>query len=360
MKKLLAMMLAAIMVLSLTACGGSDKKETEAAKTETKAAAEEKETKAAEEVSGFDTKYTWSLATTYATGTPMVDAYQMFSDLLAEYSGGAITLNVFPDSSLMGENDSFLALKSGELEFAGFGPTPFYLYSEDYGFMLAPFMIQSREEYQRLYTSDLVQEAVELWRTEYNTRDLGGMVYRGFRNMSANTAVNSVEDLKGVKLRMNDNQLWAASWNTLGATTVPIALGELYTSIQNGAADASEGPWEQMASLNLQEVQDYIIETKHIAESVGIWMAEDLYQSLPENYKEVVDKACAEALVFLEEQAIAREEDYKQQLIDGGCEFIEPDLSGFMAGAEELWNDYFETTWTASTLEEVLAIKNGN
>ena len=219
--------------------------------------------------------------------------------------------------------------------------------------------ICTAEAYQNLYNSDLVEKAKETWRTEYNTRDVAGMAYRGFRNMSCNKAINKVDDLNGVKLRLNDNQLWGACWSELGATPVPIALGELYTSIQNGAADASEGPWEQMKSINLEEVQDYIIETKHICESVGMWMAEDLYESLPDNYKAVVDKAGKEAIEFLEKEAIAREDDYKQQLIDGGCEFIEPDLRGFIDKAENIWDEYFESTWTVTTLEEVQDIMAG-
>ena len=114
-----------------------------------------------------------------------------------------------------------------------------------------------------------------------------------------------------------------------------------------------------MKSINLEEVQDYIIETKHICESVGMWMAEDLYESLPDNYKAVVDKAGKEAIEFLEKEAIAREDDYKQQLIDGGCEFIEPDLSGFIDKAENIWDEYFESTWTVTTLEEVQDIMAG-
>ncbi|MGE4484479.1 MAG: TRAP transporter substrate-binding protein [Oscillospiraceae bacterium] len=358
-KRTLAALLALAMVFSLAACSGSTGSDSSTSASTSASSTASSTSSSTATASAFDKEYTWSLASTYATGTPMVDAYQKFADLLNEYSEGAITLNVFADSSLMDENDAFLSVKSGELEFAGFGPTPFYLYSEDYGFMLAPFLINSKEAYQRLYNSDLVQQAVELWKTDYNTRDVAGMGYRGFRNMSSDKAINTVDDLKGLKLRMNNNQVWCDIWNTLGATTVPIALGELYTSIQNGAAQASEGPWEQMKSLNLEEVQDYIVETKHICESVGIWMAEDLYESLPANYQEVVDKAGQESVTYMEEQCIARENDYKQQLIDGGCEFIEPDLSGFMTKAESIWNDYFASTWTVTTLEEVQSIMAG-
>jgi tripartite ATP-independent transporter DctP family solute receptor len=307
----------------------------------------------------FDRKYTWSLATTYATGSPMVNAYYYFSEKMKEYSNGAITLNVFPDSVLMGEDDAFLAVKAGELEFAGFGPSTFYLYSEDYGFMLAPFLIPSYEVYLRLYNSPLIEQAKKIWREQYNTRDVGGMGYRGFRSMSSSKSIARVEDLRGLKLRLNTNPLWVDSWKTLGATTVPIALGELYTSLQNGTVDASEGPWEQMKNLNLEEVQNYIALTKHIIEIAGMWMSESTYQALPDHYKAVVDRAGKEAIDYMTKEAMEKEEEFRQALVNGGCEYLEPDLSGFYRIAESVWDQYFKSTWTAATLDEVMRIQQG-
>lgn len=64
-----------------------------------------------------------------------------------------------------------------------------------------------------------------------------------YRNMTSDRPINDVSDLKGVKLRMNSNQVWNDVWNGLGATCVSIALNELYTSMQTGVANASEIPW---------------------------------------------------------------------------------------------------------------------
>lgn len=366
-KRIAALILAAAMAAGLVGCGGGSA-QGEASGTETKTEAQENEAaqgeveKPAEAAGaeGFDTQYTWTLSCTYSTGSPAVLAYEKFAELLSEYSGGAITLNVFADSALMGENDSFVAVKSGELEFCGSGLTTIPMYNEEYGFILAPFLVDSWDSFMKLYNSDIMEEAREKWRTEQNTRGIGGMAYRGYRNMSSNQKIETVEDLKGVKLRMNSNQMWSDVWNSIGATSVPIALGELYTSIQNGAVDASEGPWEQMKGINLEEVQDYIIETKHTCNEVGIWMSESLYQSLPANYQEVIDKAAGESIVYLEELAIEKEDEYKQQLIDGGCEFVVPELDGFREKAEGIWNEYFEKTWTVTTLEEVQKIMSGN
>lgn len=346
-KRIMALLISAVLAVGAVGCGGdnADKEGGKKAKTE--------DTREKADSAEFTEKYSWSLSTTYPTGSPMVDGYYKFSELLDEYSGGSITLNVFPDSALMGENDSFLALKSSELEFVGCGPTPSYLFTPEYSFLSAPFLVGSKEEYQKLYNSPLFEQAKEIWRTEYNTRDVAGVAYRGFRNMSSNKKIETVEDLSNLKLRMNDNQQWSDTWKSLGATPVPIPLGELYTSVQNGTVDASEGPWDQIKSLNLEEVQDYIIETNHVYESAGIFMAEDLYESLPDNYKEVIDKAGKEAIEFMEEEAIAREDDYKQQLLDGGCELIIPELDGFEEKCTEILKQYFESTWTVSSLDEV-------
>lgn len=313
------------------------------------------------EISGdFNDKYTWSLSTTYSTGSPQVDAYNEFAELLGEYSGGAITLNVFPDSSLMGEKDSFLAIQASELEFTGCGPSFAQIFDESVGFISTPFLIPNYAAYRKIYDSPVMQDAEKRCAENFNCRDAGTVVYRGYRNMSSNKPVNSIDDMKNLKLRVIDNPVWSEIWSTFGATAVPMALGELYSGLQNGTVDASEGPWEQMAVNNLDEVQKYIIETKHVSEAVGIWMANDLYESLADNYKAAVDKATWNALADMEVWAIEKEDAFKQELIDGGCEYIsDPDLSGFYQIAQENFDKYFEEIWTATTLDELYEIMNG-
>lgn len=351
MKKILALATAlSLSACLLSGCSGND------ASSAGSAGGSNQSSGSSSGGSEFTEKYTWSLSSTYSSNSPMMEGAQVFADKLAEYSDGAITLNVFADSALMGENDAFAAIKADELEFACFGPTPIYLYSPEVGYYLAPFLLQSWDEVKTVYYSEPLEKAKETWRNEYNTRDIGGMVQRGWRNMSCSTPVNSVSDLKGVKLRLNDNQMWADIWNTLGATTVTINLGELYTSLQNGAVTASEGPWEQMATYSLWEVQDYVIQTQHVMESVGFWMSENLYQSLPDNYKDVIDRAAADGLAYIEEQCAARDSEYLQQMQDGGSTFIEPDRESFLKAAEPIYEEYFETTWTATTMEELNAL----
>ena len=177
--------------------------------------------------------------------------------------------------------------------------------------------------------------------------------------MSSTTPIRTAADLKGVKLRMNSNQVWNDVWNGLGATCVPIALGELYTSIQTGVATATEIPWSDAASLKLEEVQDYIIATNHVNEASCIYMSNSLFESLPEAYQDVLLRAAKEANEWGTKLAMESEEQYKQVFLDAGAELIEPDHDSFVKAAEPIWEQLFKTTWTGTTYEEVCGIMAG-
>lgn len=345
MKKVLACMMTIAMIAAmLTGCGSS---QSNAGDTTPSA-----DTPPAEE-SGFDQEYTWDLSTTYATGTPIVDGLYHFAELLNEYSDGTITLNVFPDGTLYNEADAIMAVKSGELDFTDSGTIAITTHLPQYGFISAPFMVTTYDQIMTLWNSDLIQAARTELEENYNTRNVGGLAYRGFRNMSSNVAISNVDDIQGILLRMNTNVVMNSVFNAIEAVCVPLSLNELYTSLQTGAVQSSEGPWEQMVSYNLHEVQDYIMETKHIVEASCIWMSNSLYESLPENYQEVVDRAAKEINDEIEKNCMAAEEAYKQTLIDNGCEVVECDISGFITKSEVAWEQLFQDTWAGFTLEQV-------
>lgn len=350
-RRILSLTFAFVLVIMTAACGDTS--------DQTPSADSDVSAQNSESASKFDKKYTWSLGSTYATGTPIVETYQKFADLVSEYSDGAMTINVFPDSQLGGENDEMQAVASGELEFMGGGSGVFWLYSEEASFICTPFLVPDWESYQNLYYSDMFEEIKASWAQDHNIKDLSGLIYRGYRNMTSDRPINDVSDLKGVKLRMNSNQVWNDVWNGLGATCVSIALNELYTSMQTGVANASEIPWADAASLKLEEVQDYIIQTQHVNEASVIYMSNSLYESLPAQYQEVLDRAAKEANEWGTELAMSTEDDYKQTFLDAGAELIVPDHDSFVEAARPIWDELFETTWTITTYDEVVALMEG-
>ena len=356
MKKILSLILALVMACSLIACGGS-KEEAPAAKEETKTEAPAAKEEAPAE-SGFDKEYKWSLATTYATGSVVVQMYERFAELCNEYTEGAITLTVFPDGTIASEDDAISQVMSGELEFCATGATLITSkLSPEHGWMAAPFMFESPAVREAVYNSDYWMAIRQQWAEENNILDLAGAFNRGNRTLVSKTKVESAADLQGLKLRMNSDAMWNAAWQAMGATTVTVSLGELYTSFQTGVVAACENPMSESGNLNIGEVAGYVMPTNHVAECAGIWMNYELFTSLPENYQAAVKKAAEQAFADCKPLVAEEEAMWLKDYQDKGCEYVENvDIESFRAASAEFWQEMFQTTWTAISYEDAMAL----
>lgn len=92
--------------------------------------------------------------------------------------------------------------------------------------------------------------------------------------------------------------------------------------LQQGTIDGEENPYMNIIGNNFQEVQKYVIETNHVGHIITFFMNNDLYQSLPEDVRALVDECAAEAVSYGNSQADESIAAYKKQCEDAGCEII--------------------------------------
>ena len=97
--------------------------------------------------------------------------------------------------------------------------------------------------------------------------------------------------------------------------------------LQQGTIDGEENPYMNIVGNNLQEVQKYIVETNHLGHIITFFMNNDLYQSLPENVKTLVDECAAEAVEYANSKADESIASYKKICEDAGCEIVTLDDS---------------------------------
>ncbi len=119
---------------------------------------------------------------------------------------------------------------------------------------------------------------------------LGGMWAADFRILSSNKPVQTAEDLKGLNIRVQENEYHIAFWKELGCNPTPLAFGELYVALQQGMMDAQENPPISIFGPKLYEVQKYIVETNHIPFINTMVMNKALYDGLTENQKLAMDQ----------------------------------------------------------------------
>lgn len=361
MKRLISYFLVVAMVsFMITACGSSGSSASETATTASGSDADNSATDtsvAESSVAESGENYNWSFSTTYGTGSIVVQMYERFAELANEYTDGAITITVFPDGTIASEDDALAQVSSGELEFCGTGTAPVYNYSPDDGWIIAPFLIPDKETYENVYNSDYWMAVRDSWATENNVLDLCGCMYRGARTLVSTKEVRNVDDLDGLKLRLNTSAVWNPAWQAIGATTVSVNLSELYTSMQTGVVEACENPLSESGLLNIPELAKYVVPTNHVIECACIFMSNSLYESLPEEYQAALVQAGQDAMEESETLIEEEESTWLQTYIDAGSEYVEDvDLESFRTASEEWWREMFDTTWTNISYDDCMAL----
>lgn len=129
--------------------------------------------------------------------------------------------------------------------------------------------------------------------------------------------------MAGMKIRVMDNPYHQGYWNALGCASTTMDFNEVYSSLQQHVIDAEENPYMNICSNNLYEVQDYVVETNHLGHIMIFTMNYDLYDSLPDNVKDLVDNCAAQALEITNAAADEAIEEYKKTIEDAGSTIIE-------------------------------------
>lgn len=352
-KKTMALGLCLVLAGGLLAgCGGAqDSGSSENEKTPTTTAASGG-SESAQTAAADDKTFNIDLATAYAADGPAGIALQKFVDDVAAKSGGSINISLFTDGTLGSASDNYSSVASGDLDMTMTGLEGLDLYAPEYTFLDAPFFLQSQDQLKALLDSGIGDSLEQ--RYQDNGFVTLGWHYRDVRELASNKEVKTPEDVVGLKLRLPGMTVYVDTWSSLGVSSTTVAMSELYTALQTRVAEASEGGYEQMETLKLYEVQSYVAETDHVYEFVGLFINKDLYESMSENQRQILDECAVDNLLYADELAAESREEYRQNCLDGGMTLIEIDREAFREALIDYYKKQFETKWTVTTYDEVM------
>jgi tripartite ATP-independent transporter DctP family solute receptor len=300
-----------------------------------------------------DKVYELTCASAYTDQSPPVLAGKKFAEEVKAATNGKVIINIFTDSSLGTETEQLTAVAANELDFTISGLLTVDMYCPEYGFMTAPYLYKDQAHLKTVMEGRIGNEMKAKF-MEHNT-NLLAVVYRGERNTSSNKPIHTPADVKGLKIRMTNNPSWVAIWGPqgLGGVTIPIVIPELYSALQTGTVEASEGPYEQLAVNKFYEVQKYLINTKHVNEWGGLYASEKMLKSLPPEYRKIVEDRAAAMAIEGTRLCAEMAEKFHQQLLDGGMQEINIDVPAFSAAVTAVYDKFFTETWKASTFAEI-------
>lgn len=321
MKRILAFLLSAMMVLSLAACG-SKTDSTPSASGDAAASS------GAEKIEILMTSFDNS-------STQVCQLGYRFAENVSKASDGRITINFQTDGTLANETEQYDLIRNNEVQICYFADSFNSQIAAGYSPCIIPFLFKSIEDVEALLESDLGAKIDEVIKETGNVYLLG-YSRRTPRLLTASKPVNTPEELKGLKVRVPEIQEWVTVWNAMGASCTVVAWTETYSALQTGVVDAQENPIDNIYANKIYEVNKYIMNTEHL-NSLNHWCVNvDFWDSLSAEDQALITEAFEEARDWANEELTKTAEKCKEEILaDGTVTFIDVDKDLFQAAAAE-------------------------
>lgn len=354
MKKALKVLSTVMAAGMLAACGSTAASSTATSATST--AESTAKSTAESTAASSDEAVTLRLGHTQPTDHQVNITAERFAELVNEYSGGSVTVEVYPNSTFGSASEMNAAIQSGDLDLYINASAQFASQYEPMTVVDAWYMFNDTDHLMKFYSPDceVYQTLCEGLKEACNIDSLAP-IYYGARHMTANTPLNSVSDLKGLKMRVASDPMPTAFFEALGATPTPVAYNETYLALQQNVADGEENPAASITSMKFYEVQKTLNLTAHQYQMLTIYMSVPSEEKLSDAQMEAVRKAAAQAAE--EHNAVAF--DQEQEIIDALKDKIEvvtpSDLDSFKEACAAVYPTY-EKVWGEGVADAIKAL----
>ena len=279
---------------------------------------------------GGEQRYAYPLATASPEDTVTQIYAEKFAEEVDRLSEGRIKIQVYANSTLGGDRELLESCKDGDIPFVVQNTAPQVTFMPDLAIFDVPCAFEELDECREVLDdaefSSLISEVYKK-----GGYQLLGIADQGFRIMSTNKAVKSIQDFKGQKIRTMENPYHLAFWKSVGANPTPMSFAEVYIGLQQHTIDAQENPYEVIVSNRLYEQQDYVVETNHLPHLITLIMNDEFFMDMPEEDQEILREAAAAATEYARQASDDRIADRVQTIEDSGTKILKIDEDTYRA-----------------------------
>ena len=265
-------------------------------------------------------------------------ASQKLADMITERTEGHITVTYYGQNELDCYADSVTQAANGSLWMGLEEPSLFADYVGDAAVLIGPMLYSSDEEYNYVMDSDIVADVIARL-AEENIHVLDTHYSFGFRSVVTNRDIYTPADLNGVKMRATSSALFTKTLECMGAVPNPMSFTECLSAISSGVVEGFEGSTSTLAGAGAPyELVKKVALTNHLIATRWLFMPEDLYQSIPEKWRNIIDECAVECGMW--EQTMCAEDEATQiaMLKEHGVTWNEVDLDAFTAACAPVYD----------------------
>ncbi|TMU57345.1 TRAP transporter substrate-binding protein [Flagellimonas algicola] len=260
-------------------------------------------------------------------------AFVYFGEILEERSNGRMKVEVYPSEQLAKEMEAIRLIKTEVIDMTTTGST-LSNWSEILVFCELPFLFKDSTEMKQVVNGPIGERITKEMIQKEGLRPLGYFL-RGNRHLTSNRPIKHPDDLNGLVTRVPNVPSFVTAWRILGAKPTPMALSEVFTSLQQGTIEAQENPLAMIKNMGFAEVQKYLNLTGHVVSWVYPVIGEKQFQKLPPDLKEVFLEASTDMIHYEHQLFLENEKRVQEELKATGMEFIEVNKKAFLQKSEK-------------------------
>jgi TRAP-type transport system periplasmic protein len=280
----------------------------------------------------------------------------VFAKEVEKRTQGRYKIQTFYSGSLGGERESIEAVQLGtqELTFTSTGPVPNFV--PEARILDIPFLFRDKTHARHVLDGSIGQDML----AKFDSKGFKALAWgeNGVRHMTnSKRAVNSPEDLKGLKMRTMENPVHVAAYKGFGIVPTPMAFPEVFTALQQGTVDGQENPLSVIMAAKFDQVQKYLTLTGHVYSPCIFLMSKPAFDKLSAADKTAFLEAAKEAAKA--NRARVDEDDAKgvAELKSKGMSVVENvDKAKFVAALAPV-NAEFEKQFGKDMLDKIRAVK---
>lgn len=286
-----------------------------------------------------DKNLTFKLAENQPEGNPITDGMYKFAELAKEYTGGTVTIDVYPNGALTDEASSVDQLQLGSLDLSRVNTNSLSSTIDAFGVFAMPYLFASTEQKYIALDGDAGKLVTDTL-ADYNMVPLYFWEAGARCFYTTKTPIRGVEDLKGMKIRVQQTEQAISMVKALGAEATPMDYAEVFQGLQTGIVDGAENDFVSYYTSGHYEVAKFYSLDQHMAPPAILLMSKTSWDMMSAEQQAGVQKAAYEAAVWQRQAMQDFQLESRAACEAAGCEIIEVDVPSFQAAVASVYDEY--------------------
>jgi tripartite ATP-independent transporter DctP family solute receptor len=287
-------------------------------------------------------------------GYPTIEGVKFMGKLVEERTGGRIKLQMFHSRQLGDEKDTLEQTRFGVIDITRVNTAPLNNLVPETMVVGLPFIFRDAAQMHKVMDGPIGEDVGRATLAH-------GLVTLCYYDSGARSfytkprAVPEPADLKGMKIRVQQSDMWVALMRAFGANATPLPFGEVYSALQTGVVDGAENNIPTYVTSRHFEVAKFYTKTEHSLSPEILAMSKRSFDKLPKPDQEIIRQAAKESVPHMRKLWFAMEDQALKQAVEGGAQVVAANKKAYEALVQPVYDQFVKDAKLKALVERIRA-----